>query len=164
MTRPTAERIRELFDYDAERGHLVARVQRSNRIQVGEDAGGLTPKGYIRVRVDGGRYFEHSLVWLHVTGEWPPKLDHRSTEKTDNHFENLRPATQSQNSMNRRRRKDNEVGFKGVMKNKRGRPFRAHIWDGGRRVVIGHYDTPEEAHAAYCAAAHERFGEFANGG
>jgi hypothetical protein len=162
MTRPSAERVRELFRYDGE--HLIALTQRSRRIRVGEPAGGLTSRGYVRVRVDGGRYFEHVLVWLHVTGEWPHQgIDHRNGNPADNRFDNLRLATQSQNSMNRRRRSNNTLGFKGVMKVQRGR-FYAYIWDGKRRVMVGAGDTPEEAHEVYCTAARERFGEFANGG
>ena len=31
----------------------------------------------------------------------------------------------------------------------------------GRRNYLGTYDTPEEAHEAYCKAAKEHFGEYA---
>lgn len=59
-------------------------------------------------------------------------------------------------------RPDNAAGFKGV--NSIGKRWRARITVLGLRIDLGSYDTPEEAHAAYCAAARTYFGEFANHG
>ena len=68
---------------------------------------------------------------------------------------NLREATQRENTYNRKRRKDSYAGLKGVTK---------HI-DGGYvaevgKIYLGYFRTPEEAHAAYCEAAHNLYGEF----
>ena len=49
--------------------------------------------------------------------------------------------------------------MKGVSR-ARGR-WRARIKTYGREVELGRFDTKEEAHAAYCRAATEYFGEFA---
>jgi len=38
----------------------------------------------------------------------------------------------------------------------------AQINANGKKIFLGHYDTPEEAHAAYKEAALKHFGEFAN--
>jgi hypothetical protein len=39
--------------------------------------------------------------------------------------------------------------------------FRAHITIDNKKVSLGSYDTEEEAHAAYKAAAEKEFGAFA---
>lgn len=39
--------------------------------------------------------------------------------------------------------------------------YRAFISINGKNKHLGMFTTPEAAHAAYCAAALERFGEFA---
>jgi hypothetical protein len=78
---------------------------------------------------------------------------------------NLRIATKSQNGANKAVSAKNKLGIKGVHL-KRGKPgwrdrFVAQIKVAGKVKFLGHYDTPEEAHAAYCQAAKEAFGEFA---
>jgi hypothetical protein len=99
-----------------------------------------------------------------VTGEWPTGLiDHQNGDGTDNRWANLRLATSSLNAANSRRRSDNTSGFKGVSRC-RGARWRASIQLNGKFKHLGHFDTPEEAHAVYCAAAANYFGEFAHHG
>ena len=104
-----------------------------------------------------GRYIAvlmHSLI----TG-WPSP-DHVNGNGLDNQRHNLRPATSSQNSQNRRMRSDNTSGFKGVYLRDRGR-WVASIWTAGKNRHLGLFATPEDAARAYDAAAAEIFGEFA---
>jgi hypothetical protein len=89
-------------------------------------------------------------------------IDHRDMVRDHNWIANLRPATVTQNLGNTRRRKDNTSGFKGVsLQGKKTKKWCAEIKANGHRVRLGRFDTPEEAHAAYCAAAPQFFGEFA---
>lgn len=53
-------------------------------------------------------------------------------------------------------------GFKGVMRNHD--RWCAQIKKGSRRLYLGTFDTPELAHAAYCKAARELFGDYARTG
>jgi hypothetical protein len=55
------------------------------------------------------------------------------------------------------------TGFKGVAHAKGGH-FRAYITKNQKRIELGTFKTPEEAHAAYIAVARGLFGEFANSG
>lgn len=89
-------------------------------------------------------------------------VDHKNGDGLDNRRANLRAATFSENARNARLRKDNTTGFKGVKRvNRR---WYAQIRLGAKRIHLGSFATPEEAHAAYAKAAASHFGDFANFG
>jgi hypothetical protein len=162
----TAERLRELLDYDAETGVFTwrRRADRSsswNSRYAGKAAGSRkNPGGYILIRVGGYAYLAHRLAWLHTTGAWPVgQLDHADGNPSNSALANLREATTVENQRNARRRVDNTSGFKGVTRD--GSGWRARIKVFGYNVCLGTYRTPEEAHAAYVAAAEKYHGEFA---
>lgn len=113
---------------------------------------------YVCIHLYGREYRAHRLAWLYMTGEWPSQeIDHRDVNGLNNAWGNLRLATTHQNHGNQGAAKRNTSGFKGVSFHKlRGR-WRATI----ANKHLGLFDTPEEAHAAYCEAAQEYFGRFA---
>lgn len=86
-------------------------------------------------------------------------VDHINGDGLDNRRQNLRPADDSKNSMNRGMRSDNTSGFKGVVR--RGSRWMARIKLHDRRTYLGTFATPQEAAHAYDAAALVLFGEFA---
>jgi len=57
----------------------------------------------------------------------------------------------------------NTSGFKGVSYRKTRRKWIATIQKDGKQHFLGHFNTPELAHMAYCKAAAELHGEFARG-
>jgi hypothetical protein len=164
MTEITAERLRELLDYDAATGWFRWRVQVSSNVRVGGIAGNYAA-GYWQIKIDRRNYRAHRLAWLFMTGKFPDhEIDHIDGDGTHNAWPNLREATHAQNMANYRRRKKNASGFKGVYQQGSSSSWFAHIWDGERLVHLGSFPTREEAHAAYLAAARSYHGEFANGG
>jgi hypothetical protein len=86
--------------------------------------------------------------------------DHRNHDTMDNRRDNLRPATASQNAMNRRRRSDNTSGMRGVRQYAQTGKWVARIGIGGKLKHLGYFLTPEDAYAAYGRAAAEHHGEF----
>lgn len=88
-------------------------------------------------------------------------IDHANGDGLDNRRANLRPATNSENSRNRRRRTDNTSGYKGVSLHKRIGRWQAYICADGRQTSLGYFDDPTEAALAYDRAAVQTFGEFA---
>jgi hypothetical protein len=115
-----------------------------------------------RVTLFGRMILRHLIVWALHHGEWPTTdLDHKNRDSLDDRIENLRLATSSQNGANRVKQSNNTSGFKGVSWDWYNRRWRAQISVEKKRINLGNYDTPEEAHAAYCRAAKKYFGEFA---
>lgn len=157
----TAERARELLDYDPETGVFTWKVDRGPK-KAGELAGVVAPRGYIKIRVDWNLHQAHRLAWLLTHGEWPTEhIDHINGNPSDNRISNLRQATQAQNLQNTRRRRDNKSGFKGVGFHNRKGCWRSEIRINGRRTFLGYFACPTAAHIAYCKAAKEHFGEYA---
>jgi hypothetical protein len=153
---PSAERVRELLDYDPETGVLRWRA-------TGKEAGYVHPSGYRIVKIDGICTGSHRLAWCWMTGAYPQEeLDHINIDKADNRWRNLREATRVQNCNNRPLRRDNALGIKGVRRE--GSGFRARITTNGKLRSLGTFATEAEAAAAYCRAAQELHGEFSHAG
>lgn len=155
-TKPelTAERVRELFDYDPETGELRWKVARRDSWQ-GRAAGTLKNNGYRYVKIDRRAYRAHRLVWLHWYGVWPEdQIDHTNGNRQDNRLSNLRSAAQSENQQNQRRASSNNrsTGLLGVSRPSGRSKYQAWIMAQGRNRYLGTFGTPEEAHAAYLAA------------
>lgn len=155
----TAERVRELLNYDPETGGFTWRVYRGGFATAGARAGRPSTFGHIEISVDRRRYKAHRLAWLVTHSEWPAGgLDHINGNPSDNRICNLRLATQSQNTANTRVRSDNKVGIKGVRKNYN--KFEARVRINGQAQYLGLYKSAEEAGAAVRAKHAQLFGEF----
>ena len=149
----TAERLREVLDYNAETGVFVWKVRTSNRVHIGMTAKRSHPGGYLQTRIDGKSYLNHRLAWLYTYGVWPHgDIDHINGRRSDNRLGNLRDVVRRINSQNQRRaRVDNKSsGLLGVSRNKN--RWKARLVIDGEELHVGTFDSPEEAHAAYIEA------------
>lgn len=148
----TAERLRELLHYDPETGVWTWLVRTSYRIKVGDPVGTDNGHGYIRTSIDGNRYLLHRLAWLWTTGEWPTSMiDHVNGVRNDNRWVNLRLVSNAENGQNRRTaRGGGRSGLLGVSPHQGKYTSQIHV--AGRKIHIGVFDTPEQAHEAYLAA------------
>lgn len=156
------ERLRELLHYDPNTGIFRWRLRRKGQAVAGSIAGCLDSDGYRQIGLDGRRFRAARLAWFYVHGVWPPEdIDHKDLIKDHDWIENLRPASRSLNTANKKIYRNNISGFKGVFR-RQGR-WQASIFN-KKPYYLGMFDTPEEAHQAYCAKARELFGEFANDG
>ena len=158
----TAEEARQLFFYNPDTGDITWRVSRSG-VRNNNVAGYARREGYRVVFVNGKLYLAHRVAWAIVNGAWPETgIDHINGNKTDNRWVNLRLATKSQNGMNRPAPSNNTSGYKGVSRNKK--RWAASIHENGLKRHLGTFDTPKEAHAAYCRVALKLHGNFVNTG
>lgn len=169
---PSQERLRQLFDYDADgflkwkrRDRSEFKADNSHRVWNSKHAGkkaGWTWSGRDNPRhsicVDYKSYLAARLIWKWHHGTEPVMVDHRDCDTLNDRIENLRPADHSLNRANTRTR--NRHGLKGVARS--GKRFLAQMCRGGKAEVLGIYDTPEEAHAVYANRAREVFGEYVN--
>lgn len=91
-------------------------------------------------------------------------VDHINGNSLDNRKCNLRICTNSQNQHNRGKSKRNTTGYKGVCLDKRRNKYYAQICINRHKINLGYFETPEQAHDAYVAAAKEYHKEFSNAG
>ena len=154
MTELTAEEVRQLLDYDPSTGELRWKVSRG-RAKAGGIAGSKTSQGYREITVNRQRFFVHRLIWLMTHGRLPKEeLDHINGQRSDNRLENLRECSRVENLQNLRgKRRNAKTPYMGVIKNSKGRKgqprWSAAIRVNKKRIYIGSFDTPEEAHEAY---------------
>lgn len=163
-TIPPKERLHELLSYDPKTGELHWKIWRGNTAKPGSIAGSIRKphrlghKPYLWIGVDGIIYTAHRVIWKMMLGTEPPAhLDHHDGDSLNNRWVNLRPADDHLNAANRVHTKSSG-GYKGVYK-RHGR-FRAMIKVNQQAIHLGTYDTAEEAHAAYAAAARMHFGGY----
>lgn len=159
--RPDPEYIRTILSYRPETGGFTWRVSNSNRVKVGDAAGGINEYGYRVLGINGSLYMASHVAWVYMTGVWPVEVDHRDTDQLNDAWGNLREATRSQNQANRHKQRNNTSGFKGVCFHPQTGKWRARIMWAGKATSLGLHATREAAHAAYCAAAPHVHGEFA---
>jgi len=160
----TGEEVRRLFYYEPSTGWLIRRVSTGGRSQAGNIVGCKNSVGYLVVRIDNRLYLVHRLVWLYHFNVVPAALDHMDGYKSNNKIKNLRPCTRFENLRNRGPNKNNTSGYKGAFFNKLQNKWYAKIQVNGRQKNLGYFNTPEEAHIAYCEAARHHHGKFFNSG
>lgn len=165
MSKPelTKEFLNSIFEFKD--GYLRWKVARPGGIVTGDRAGTSQANWYIAVNFFGHRDRAHRIVWMMNNGPIPDgyTVDHRDNDPSNNHIDNLRLATHSQNTANRRKvHAVNKSGYKGVFWVSHARKWRAQIKMNGKCKSLGYFDTPEQGHEAYKIAANILHGEFAN--
>lgn len=156
-SRLDLETLRTRLDYNPETG-IFTRNPSAYKTGAKSKVGTVCAGGYLQIFVLDYPYRAHRLAWFYVYGLWPAEeIDHINGDPLDNRICNLREATHHQNTLNVKSWAS--CGYKGVSK-KRSR-WIARICYNGHQVVLGIFDFPEDAHAAYCAAAVKLHGEFA---
>jgi hypothetical protein len=163
------EKLRQLFEYNAETGELVwkRREPKDNRGNfnaqfAGKRAGSPHCKGYRHVGIGGRLYLEHRVVYALVNGEWPPEeVDHADRNRARNAATNLRAATSVQNKANVGLSRANQSGRKGAHWDRDSQKWCAEIKVNGQKRHLGRFPTLDLAAQAYATAAKHLHGEFA---
>lgn len=157
----TQQYLKSILYYDPETG-LFYWICNRPKVKSGSIAGGMDELGYIKIKIDGKKYRAHRLAILYMTGKWPPNdTDHEDLNRANNKWENIRPATKSQNFGNQRKYSNNKSGIKGVCWDKDANKWLAQIQVKNKKIKLGRYNDIEDAGKAYTEAAIKYFGEFA---
>lgn len=161
----TAKELREILSYNPKTG-IFRYLKFPSRGLHKEEAGTINSEGYVRIKIRKKAYLAHRLAFIYMKGKWPRyEIDHRNGVRSDNRWENLRAATDLENSRNRKPHKNKAIPVKGVYmvstNKQRKNPYLAAICLNGRMIHLGVYPTIESASAAYQAAALQHFGKFA---
>jgi hypothetical protein len=165
----TAKRVRELLTCTPDEGRLIWKPRANpspsnwNHRWAGQEAGWLDPStGYRKLEIDGRVYPLHRVVFLWCKGWLPQRdIDHIDGDKTNCAIGNLRPATKTQNSQNRRppvKRSDAPPGCSWVPARQK---WMVYVTSEGKRQFIGRYADREVAAQAYCDAVAALHGAFA---
>lgn len=148
----TVDRLLEIIYYDPLTGDMTW----INTVKKRKTAGCKRKDGYVVIRIDDVLYYRHRLAWLYVYGISPTyTIDHINGVKGDDKIDNLRDVPHAINSQNQRKAPFNNVssGYLGVQRNHSG--WQAHITLKGKRILLGTYKTPIEAHEKYLIAKRE---------
>lgn len=121
----------------------------------GSEVGTKNPSGHIKTLINKKPYLLHRIIFLMHHGFLPEFIDHIDGNPSNNRIENLRPATHSENNLNRGKHKRNTSGYKGVTWVATEGRYSARIAIGKKRFFLGYFDDAKEAHQAYCDFARE---------
>ena len=155
--------LKELFSYNPETGEFIRLKSVAKRAKVGDKAGSINRDGYIYITINYKKFLIHRLAWLYVYGEFPEnEIDHINGNPSDNRIGNLRSATRCENMNNVGKHTNNTSGYKGVSWSKEVKKWEAKIAVNKKRINLGYFDKLESAYNAYCQAAKNLHGEFAN--
>lgn len=154
----TFDEVNALYEYDPKTGFFRWKIRQSGASKKGWFPGSPHCEGGFSLSIGKKKYLAHRVAFLLMTGAWPTgELDHKNLSRADNRWENLRPATRSQNAANFPKR--NRTGFTGVFLIPNGR-YQARLSFRKSKIYLGTFDTPEQAYAAWCEAAKAQYGEF----
>lgn len=154
----TANRAKELLDYDKDTGQFRWKMSRSKQAKAGDVAGYISCYGYRKMMIDRKEYFAHRVAWLVSYGKWPKhEIDHINGERDDNRLSNLRDVPPALNKQNQTKPQSSNKTSKylGVGWDQSRNKWRAQIYANGKTKFLGHYGCEDAAHRAYVAAKRE---------
>lgn len=131
-----------------------------------EWVGYRNPKGYGRMSVNGRQAFSHRYAWERVNGPIPDGkfIDHTCHNRACANVEHLRLADITENCRNRAGAAvTSSTGVRNVYRRENGR-YRVAFGVDKKMVIVGTYDTLEEAARVAEGRRLELFGDFAGGG
>lgn len=131
----------------------------------------IAKTNYIKDKKIYFRYNEHDInnkticIYLHrfilgLTLHDGIITDHINGDTLDNRKSNLRKCSEKQNSMNKKKYKNNKTGYKGVCYDKSRNKYKAQIQLDKKCLYLGRFINPQDAYSAYCDASKKYHGEY----
>jgi hypothetical protein len=150
--------VLHLWTYDPITGVFRWRIKPSKSIETGAITGSRDADGYLQLCYQGKRYKAHRVATIYMTGKWPEyEIDHKNRVRSDNRWNNLRPATRKQNGENQSIARTNTSGVRGVSWYPKYRKWVAYIKHCGKKKTLGYFFNIEDAAKARAKAEAELF-------
>jgi hypothetical protein len=127
-------------------------------------AGTVDGSGYLQIGIKGKYYKNHRLIFLMHHGYLPELIDHADGDRQNNKIGNLREATRSQNNYNKKINKSNKSGVKGVSWRPEANKWRARIYVERKVIMLGMFDSIDDAKKAIEKARKIHHKDFAKNG
>ena len=157
------QEIKKVYEYKD--GQLIYKIKTCTKDRIGDVAGyKKKDSGYVEMYFNKKKVKAHRLIWIYHNSDIPDKLqiDHINGIRHDNRIENLRLVTNTQNSYNRAKSRNNTSGYKGVSWNIGAKKWESKIQIDGISKHLGLFITKELAYDAYCEAAKQIQGDYAH--
>ncbi len=128
---------------------------------------GTSGPGYLKVDLSKKGIRKTHYIHKLVAHEWVSNpeekrcVDHIDGSRTNNHWENLRYATHSENGMNAKIRIDGSSVYKGVSYQAKTKKWKGTIVLERKCIHLGLFESEREAAESYNTAAAEHYKEFA---
>lgn len=133
-----------IFEY--KNGNLYWKARPALCLKVGSIAGTVKIHDkYKRVQVARKNLLQHRVIFFMHHGYLPDLIDHIDGNCLNNRIENLREATRSQNSMNKKIPSTNKSGFKNVCWDKNHKKWMVNLRVNQKNLRIGVFDDLELA-------------------
>ena len=164
----TSAYLRSILNYDSETGIWTWKwrddVRREdNKRLAGKEAGKSSKgsRGYKQICINRHPYYSHYLAFIFMLGAVPVfDIDHEDANRANCAFNNLRPATRSQNNANRSVQAENKSGFKWVSYDAARKTWRGTITFQDKKYMTKRCKTPKEAHELAIIIANKLYPDF----
>lgn len=134
----TQDYLHEIFEYRG--GVLYWKINKSQKLKIGDIAGCSDGLGYFHTMIDGKNYKNHRIIFLMFHGYLPKCIDHIDNNRSNNCIENLREATRSQNCQNSKKSIRNKSGVKNVHWNKQTQKWQVILMINGKNKNFGYFE------------------------
>ncbi len=164
----TSAYLRSILNYDPETGIWTWKWRddvrpQDNKRFAGKETGKSIKggEGYKRIVINRKLYASHRLAFLYMLGAEPiGDIDHEDTNRANCKWNNLRPATRSQNNANRSVQSENKSGFKWVSYDAARKTWRDAITFQDKKYMTKRCKTPEEAYELAIIIANKLYPDF----
>lgn len=159
VTPDVLEQMKQCLSLNQATGALTWLIKPGGKRQLGDRAGSNANNGYRILTFRRCHYYEHRLIWLWLYGAIPADkvIDHINGDPSDNRPANLRLVSQMANTQNvvrkgARKAATGETLPQGVHWVAKSGRYSACIKVNYRKIHLGTFDSPGQAHAAYLHA------------